>query len=668
LASKSSTKYERELLEGLRHAVHGLRAPFTCGGTLVPEKPVTLGFPDNTQIAVLRAKDTFEQERILRPLVERCTAAAFGMGRKTRYDRAVRDALQIKAEGGAFSVLHFDPAASGILEQIRRELTPHIPDALSAELYNVNVYGTGGHFVPHKDTPRGDDMLGTLVVCLPAQFSKGAFVVKHHGVFQTYDWGDAISEQAEPTRIHWAAFFGDVDHQIERVWNGMRVTLTYLLRRGGVKVERSAAPDPGREALNTLLQQKLRALLDDPRFLAKGGTLAFPCSHLYQQDARFQRKQRPISRQTVSSVKGRDHVVAAAAMAEGLQVTLYPYMIETCADETWQLDRFPTPRERATLGYRMGPRNLKDALPIRANSYRAEDFGLVWVDPPPHFNGPPTMYPRAIEGRPQAVDPDLPAVSHLHACEYSATGYFGNEGSETDLYVYCALHVTIPPYGDGARAATATKLSIVSKTHKLKAEPCIYELRITLQRILPPIWRLIQIPDTLRLSHLHDALQTVIGWTDSHLHRFEKDGKQWGVPDVDGEDWVEIIEESRTTIGAVLTTPGDSMLYVYDYGDNWRHNIELEKILPASGAVRPVCLAGERHCPPEDVGGIPGYENFLEVIFEPGHKDHEDYVRWAGRFQAEEFNLKAVNGALSRMRWPGVSKRNARQAPSRNRF
>jgi hypothetical protein len=101
MALTSGRKHERPLLEGLRHAVHGLRAPFTCGGTLVPEKPVTLRFSDDTQIPVLRAGNTFEQERLLRPLVQRCTAAAFGMGRKTRYDRTVRDALQIKAEGGA---------------------------------------------------------------------------------------------------------------------------------------------------------------------------------------------------------------------------------------------------------------------------------------------------------------------------------------------------------------------------------------------------------------------------------------------------------------------------------------------------------------------------------------------------------------------------------------
>ena len=151
-------------------------------------------------------------------------------------------------------------------------------------------------------------------------------------------------------------------------------------------------------------------------------------------------------------------------MAEGLEVTLYPYMIETCADETWQLDHFPTPRERAALGDRMDPTDLEDALPIRASSDSAEDFDLVWVDPPPHFNEQPTMYPGANEGRAQAVDPDLPALSHLHACEYSATGYFGNEGGEIDLYIYCALHVAIPPYGEGARAVSRTKPFVVSSS------------------------------------------------------------------------------------------------------------------------------------------------------------------------------------------------------------
>jgi len=451
MASGKNTSHERVLLESLRHAVHGLNAPFACGGTLVLKHPVTICFPDKTQIPVSRAKNAFEQEQLLRPLVARCKPAPFGKGRKTRYDRSVRDALQIKAEGGAFSILHFDPAEAGILEQIRRELTPQVLDAPTAELYNLNVYAAGGHFVPHKDTPRGSEMLGTLVVCLPSQFSNGAFVLKHHGVFQTYDWGRAIREQAEPTRIHWAAFFGDVDHQIEKVWGGLRVTLTYLIRHAP-NVRSEAATAQADAPLNSLVQQKLRNLLDDPRFLAGGGTLAFPCSHLYHQDARFQRKQKPLSRQTVSALKGRDHEVAAAAMAEGLEVTLCPYMIETCADETWQLERFPTPREQAALGYRMEPEDIESALAVRDTAEDARAFGVIWVDPAPHFNWAPTMYPGIVEGRASAVDPDLPAIAHLHSCEYSATGYFGNEGSDIDLYVYGALHVAIPPYGEEARA------------------------------------------------------------------------------------------------------------------------------------------------------------------------------------------------------------------------
>lgn len=215
------------------------------------------------------------------------------------------------------------------------------------------------------------------------------------------------------------------------------------------------------------------------------------------------------------------------------------------------------------------------------------------------------------------------------------------------------------------------------KIHKPQRQLSIYELRITLQEIRPPIWRLVQVPNTLPLNRLHDVLQTVIGWTDSHLHRFEKDGKHWGVPEPDEDDSIEIIDERRTTIGALLTTPGDSMLYVYDFGDNWRHNVELEKILRASGVVRPVCLAGERHCPPEDVGGVPGYAEFLEVIFEPGHEEYEHYVRWAGgpsplnrsvgRFQPEGFDMMAVNKTLSRMRWASASKRDTRPVLPRER-
>jgi hypothetical protein len=112
----------------------------------------------------------------------------------------------------------------------------------------------------------------------------------------------------------------------------------------------------------------------------------------------------------------------------------------------------------------MDPTDLENALAIRASSEDVGDFDVVWVDPPPRFNAQPTMYPEIAEGRAHAADPDLPALTHLHACEYSTTGYFGNEGGDIDLYVYGALHVAVPPYGEGVRPATKTEPSRVSSS------------------------------------------------------------------------------------------------------------------------------------------------------------------------------------------------------------
>lgn len=232
-------------LENLRLAIHGVTSPFSCEGTFVPDKPVTIVFKDQSRFEVIRAKTPFEQKNELKPLLEHCEPAAFGDGKRTRYDRMVRDALHLQAEKGGFRVENFDPESAGILNTIDRELVPHDPNPISAELYTVNVYTAGGHFAPHKDTPRGSDMIGTLVVCLPSQFGNGKLVLRHRGVMQKFDWGRAIQAQKKPNQLHWAAFFGDVDHQIERIWSGARVTLTYLLRHGagGALLREAACQD-----------------------------------------------------------------------------------------------------------------------------------------------------------------------------------------------------------------------------------------------------------------------------------------------------------------------------------------------------------------------------------------------------------------------------------------
>src|ERR1700722_2776290 len=185
-------KKAQTTLENLQLAIHGVTAPFACEGMFVPDEPVTFVLKDKTRFEIVRAKNAYEQKNELRPFLQYLRPAPFGDGKKTRYDRAVRDALQLKADDGAFSIENFDPESAGILAKIQRELVPHDPDPISAELYTVNVYADGGHFAPHKDTPRGADMFGTLVVCLPSQFWKGELVLNHRGVVRKFDWGSAI--------------------------------------------------------------------------------------------------------------------------------------------------------------------------------------------------------------------------------------------------------------------------------------------------------------------------------------------------------------------------------------------------------------------------------------------------------------------------------------------
>jgi Plasmid pRiA4b ORF-3-like protein len=186
-----------------------------------------------------------------------------------------------------------------------------------------------------------------------------------------------------------------------------------------------------------------------------------------------------------------------------------------------------------------------------------------------------------------------------------------------------------------------------------KFTPPIYELRITLTGIDPPIWRRIQVPSSLKLCCLHSAFQMVMGWTDSHLHQFENDGKSWGVPEWDEFDEFDLIDESKTHLGTVLRSEGDSVRYLYDFGDAWQHAVVLEKIQRVEVALKhPICLGGERRCPPEDVGGVHGYQEFLDVILDPRHEQYKQLVRWAGGHFHDEFRFKTVNAKLSRMRWP----------------
>ena len=180
---------------------------------------------------------------------------------------------------------------------------------------------------------------------------------------------------------------------------------------------------------------------------------------------------------------------------------------------------------------------------------------------------------------------------------------------------------------------------------KTKDAGVVYQLKITLRDIKPPIWRRVQVKDGT-LSQLHNIIQTCMDWTNSHLHAFEIGGEQYGEPDPDG--MMETEDERKVKLSQVVTGRIKKFTYTYDFGDNWDHVIEVEKTLAAEPGVHyPRCVAGKRACPPEDCGGPWGYGDFLKAIQDPKHPEHEEMLEWAGgTFDPEQFDIDAINENL----------------------
>ncbi|MGH9001489.1 MAG: plasmid pRiA4b ORF-3 family protein [Acidimicrobiia bacterium] len=165
----------------------------------------------------------------------------------------------------------------------------------------------------------------------------------------------------------------------------------------------------------------------------------------------------------------------------------------------------------------------------------------------------------------------------------------------------------------------------------------VYQLKATILGTKPPIWRRVVVPEDTTLARLHDVLQATFGWWDCHLHEFEIDGVRYGMDD--GDDWNPPKDERRARLRN-LVEADSSFLYWYDFGDDWRHKVVVEKVLPAqAGVTYPACTGGRRACPPEDCGGPWGYQSFLEAISDPVHEEHESMLEWVGgTFDPEAFD------------------------------
>ena len=177
----------------------------------------------------------------------------------------------------------------------------------------------------------------------------------------------------------------------------------------------------------------------------------------------------------------------------------------------------------------------------------------------------------------------------------------------------------------------------------------VCQVNVTLQGIAPPIWRRILIPSAFRLDRSHLVIQGAFGWNHSHLHIFRAGGKAF---EAIYESSYEQEGQNETQVGLydLLMMGGGSAEYVYDFGDHWQHVIRLEERTLSEQPRGPSCIAGERACPPEDVGGVGGYERMLKVLGDPADDEYESFIEWLPEnYDPEAFSVESANERIQDM-------------------
>ena len=438
---RSLSAETRHHLSLLSQCLSGAGSPYVTSGELTFPEALTLRFRDGHTVRL----DPRDREAPTE-LIAFCAPAPFGDGTSTRYDPRIRRALQCNAEDGRFTVEGFDPAASGVLEAVRQSLCPDDPNPLHAELYAVNVYPKGGHFARHKDTPHGPDMLGTLVLCVSRNFRGGNLTLQRQGdaqrvVFQAEGFGEEMHSR-------WAAFFGDVDHAVEEVISGERVTLTWILHRT------EGAPRAKNTRETDAFTQHLRDALCDGDFArTEDLTLGIPCTHLYAGAPGFVREVPPMDARGVLRLKGRDQHLAAVMLELGLDVALKPMLVDHGCDLQWTLARFPNAKARAVFDdERVTADAIDQAFDVEE---RPNDQRIAWLT-------------HALDGYERKADREA-AREFLGAPEYSDTGYFGNEGSDGEFYLHAALLAKVPVTGTAPRTRIMAALGAKAPAKTAKA-------------------------------------------------------------------------------------------------------------------------------------------------------------------------------------------------------
>lgn len=196
----------------------------------------------------------------------------------------------------------------------------------------------------------------------------------------------------------------------------------------------------------------------------------------------------------------------------------------------------------------------------------------------------------------------------------------------------------------------------------------IHHLKIELKNLKPMIGREVLVPSDIRLDRLHEVIQVAMGWTDSHLHEFIvgtlRDGERFGPPVSDPfASGPPSRNETKFTLRQIAPDKGSKLLYWYDFGDDWHHEVSVKAVLVATpNQPVPCCLKASRACPPEDCGGPWGYANLLDILADPEHEEHDDMRDWVGDgFDPEHVDIDAINKELAALarRWNRTPRKRA---------
>lgn len=179
----------------------------------------------------------------------------------------------------------------------------------------------------------------------------------------------------------------------------------------------------------------------------------------------------------------------------------------------------------------------------------------------------------------------------------------------------------------------------------------IARLRIELDGIDPKVWRVVEVPLTTTLTGLHKVIQAAMLFDDVHLFQFDVGDARYAIPDPEWEDVRKTVDAGSVTLGTLIDLGVGSFSYTYDFGDNWQHAVTIETVATADPAVDyPRFIDGRRRAPPEDVGGIPGFEQFLDAMANPRHPERKALLRWYGRpFDPDDIDLPGITARTGKI-------------------